>query len=164
LTIEVGGPLADDRRSPGFIVKFFEEIPLPAGVTTVILPVAAAAGTVAVTVVSDSTLNEAAAPLNRTEVAPVRAEPLTVTLVPMVPDVGENEETTGGVAEPGKVTEPRPPTTSATGATTRKVVRTRNLLAVGRSGGRRPGWGTVEVDLAPLASLTPLWRPPGSLQ
>jgi hypothetical protein len=41
------------------------------------------------------TLKGAAAPLNVTEVAPVNALPLIVTIVPALPEVGLNEETAG---------------------------------------------------------------------
>jgi hypothetical protein len=70
-------------------------VPVPAGVVTAIGPVLAPAGTVAVTWVSELTVNVADMPLNFTAVAPVKPLPVTVTDVPAEPEVGVNEETTG---------------------------------------------------------------------
>src|SRR5438874_1418434 len=53
--------------------------PIPDGVVTEIGPVVAPGGTVAVIWLSEFTVNPAAAPLNVTEVAPVKALPLIVT-------------------------------------------------------------------------------------
>ena len=61
---------------------------MPPGVVTVIGPLVAPLGTVAVTCVSETTVNVAAVPLNVTAVAPVRPEPPIVTLVPACPLVG----------------------------------------------------------------------------
>jgi hypothetical protein len=69
---------------------------VPAGVTTEIGPVVAPSGTVAVIFVSESTVKTEAVPLNRTAVAPEKAEPLIVTDVPTGPDVGENPLIDGG--------------------------------------------------------------------
>jgi hypothetical protein len=56
---------------------------------------------VAVTWLSEFTVNAAAAPLNVTEVAPVKALPLIVTDDPCQPKLGVNEETIGGGAGAG---------------------------------------------------------------
>jgi hypothetical protein len=56
---------------------------------------------VAVILVSEFTVNAPAAPPNFTAVAPVNPDPVTVTLAPMVPEVGLNEETTGAAASAG---------------------------------------------------------------
>jgi sorbitol-specific phosphotransferase system component IIA len=64
----------------------------PPGVVTVIGPVVAAEGTVAVICVSELTeYEEALTPLNATAVAPVNPVPVIVTEAPTGPLVGENE-------------------------------------------------------------------------
>ena len=67
-------------------VKLLLLAPFPPGVTTVIGPVVAPAGTVALISVYDFTLNNAAFPLKRTLVAPVNAVPSIVTSLPGGPD------------------------------------------------------------------------------
>jgi hypothetical protein len=52
-------------------------------------------GTVAVICVSVFTVNVAAAPLNVTPVAPVKPDPVNVTVVPAEPLVGVKDEITG---------------------------------------------------------------------
>jgi hypothetical protein len=61
---------------------------VPAGVVTVIGPDAAPAGTVAVILIGELTVNTAEVPLNFTAVAPVRFAPLMATLVPGAPLAG----------------------------------------------------------------------------
>ena len=64
----------------GRTVKLVGLVAVPDGVVTVIEPVNAVADTVAVIEVSESTeKDEAACPLNFTEVAPVKPLPLIVT-------------------------------------------------------------------------------------
>jgi hypothetical protein len=58
------------------------------GAVTAILPVVAAAGTVALIRVASTTLNTADVPLNVTRVAAVKPPPEMVTCVPTRPDVG----------------------------------------------------------------------------
>ena len=70
-------------------VKFEPLVAVPDGVVTVILPVVAPAGTVAVTRPSFTKLKLADVPLNRTLVAPVKWLPLMVTDVPTAPLDGE---------------------------------------------------------------------------
>jgi hypothetical protein len=72
-------------------VKLAELVPVPAGVVTLIGPLVAPLGTVAVIWVSEFTVNVAAVPLKATFVAPVNPEPLIATEVPTGPFVGENE-------------------------------------------------------------------------
>lgn len=79
----------------GSTPKLVELVALPAGVVTVMGPVRAPDGTVAVIFVSDVTVNAAATPLNVTEVAPVSALPLIVTGDPVVAEDGETPEMTG---------------------------------------------------------------------
>jgi hypothetical protein len=62
---------------------------LPAGVATVMLPVSAPEGTVAVMVESETALNVAAVLLKLTPVVPVKALPLMVTEDPTVAEAGE---------------------------------------------------------------------------
>ena len=70
----------------------------PSGVTTLIRPVVAPGGTVAVIFTSESTLNVAGVPANFTLVAPVNPDPLIVTEVPTGPLFGENDEIAGTAA------------------------------------------------------------------
>lgn len=70
------------------MVKFAEEVAVPAGVVAEIFPVVALEGTVAVIFVLLLTANVADVPLNFTEVVPVRLVPVIATLVPTVPVVG----------------------------------------------------------------------------
>jgi hypothetical protein len=73
----------------GMTVKLVMLVAVPPGVVTVIGPVVAPAGTVAVIRDGPLTLKSALAPLNRTAVAPLKFVPLTVTDVPALPLVGE---------------------------------------------------------------------------
>jgi len=79
----------------GRTVKFVALVPVPAGVVTLILPVTAPTGTVALIWVAEVTAKLAPTPPNRTAVAPVKAVPVIVTEVPVLPLVGENEEILG---------------------------------------------------------------------
>jgi hypothetical protein len=70
-------------------------VPVPPDVVTLILPVTAPTGTVAVIWVAEFTAKLARTPPNRTAVAPVNAVPVIVTAVPVRPLVGANEEIVG---------------------------------------------------------------------
>ena len=74
-------------------VKLLPLVKVPAGVDTLIGPVVAFDGTVAVICVSEFTVNTAAMPLKLTPLAPVKPKPASVTLVPVNPYDGENENT-----------------------------------------------------------------------
>ena len=76
-------------------VNELELLAVPAEVVTLIVPLVAPLGTVAVIDVDEPTLNVAEVPLNFTAVAPVKFVPLTVTEVPTGPLVGEKLETVG---------------------------------------------------------------------
>ena len=69
-------------------VKFAVLVPVPAGVVTLINPVVAPAGTVAVILIDEFTVKVAEAPLKVTAVAPVKFAPLMVMLVLTRPLVG----------------------------------------------------------------------------
>jgi hypothetical protein len=71
--------------------------PVPEGVVTLICPVVAPSGTVAAICVSEFTLKLAAKRLKATRVAPVKPDPVIVTLVPNVPLVGAKELMCGSV-------------------------------------------------------------------
>ena len=72
-------------------VNTAELVAVPFGVVTLIAPVVAPAGTVAVICVSETTVKEVAAvPLKLTEVAPVKLEPVMLMLEPIAPEIGEN--------------------------------------------------------------------------
>jgi hypothetical protein len=70
-------------------------VAVPRGVVTLIGPLVALLGTVAVICALDLTANEADLPLKVTAVAPVKPEPVIVTLVPTRPPVGANEQIRG---------------------------------------------------------------------
>src|SRR2546426_3746335 len=84
-------------------VKLPALLAVPPGVVTLIGPLVAPAGTVAVMVVAEPTVKLALVPLNSTAVAPVKLAPLIVTLVPTGPLVGVKLETVGGVVGTGKL-------------------------------------------------------------
>jgi hypothetical protein len=67
----------------------------PPGVVTLIFPVVAVAGTVAVICVAEFTVNVAVTLLKVTAVAPVKLAPVITTDVPTGPDVGANEVIVG---------------------------------------------------------------------
>jgi len=77
-------------------VKLLALVAVPPGVVTLIVPVVAPAGTVAVICVAELTVNVAVVPLNFTAVAPVYAVPVTVTLAPTAPLLGEKLVIEGG--------------------------------------------------------------------
>jgi hypothetical protein len=84
-------------------VKLPDDVPVPVGVVTEIAPEVAPDGTVADNWVELATENTVAeVPLNFTEVAPVKFDPLTVTCVPTGPEDGLKPVTVG--AEGGAVT------------------------------------------------------------
>jgi hypothetical protein len=87
-------------------VKLDVLVAVPPGVVTVIVPVVAPVGTVAVIFVSELTMKAAVTPLNLTEVAPVKFVPLIVTVDPTGPDIGENEVMVGAEVAPSTWTNP----------------------------------------------------------
>ena len=101
VTVVFAGPLAGlndeivGAACAGVTVKLDELVPVPADVVTEIGPVVAPLGTVVEIDVSETTLNDALVPLNRTAVAPVKPVPDTVTLVPTEPLAGLKDETVG---------------------------------------------------------------------
>lgn len=68
--------------------KVVAVVAVPPGLTIVMTPVVALGGTTAVIVLSLTTLKEADAPLNSTDVMPVKCFPVTVTVVPAGPFFG----------------------------------------------------------------------------
>ena len=86
-----GAPLVGENPAiVGATAKFAVLVAVPAAVVTPILPNVAPAGTVAVILVDELTVNAAAVPLNVTAVAPVKFAPLTTTLAPGAPLAGVN--------------------------------------------------------------------------
>jgi hypothetical protein len=77
-------------------VKLLALVAVPPEVVTLMGPVVAPLGTVAVIEVDELTVKLALVPLNRTAVAPVNFVPLIVTLVPTGPLVGEKPVIVGG--------------------------------------------------------------------
>ncbi len=78
-------------------VKLPVLLAVPAEVVTLIGPLVAPVGTVAVIVVAEPTVKLALAPLNSTALAPVKFVPLIETLVPAGPLVGVKLEMVGGL-------------------------------------------------------------------
>jgi hypothetical protein len=100
VTLVPTGPLAGVKLATvgGLItVKLLALLAVPAGLVTLIGPVAAPAGTVAVIVVAEFTVKLALVPLNSTAVAVVKFVPLIVTLVPTGPLLGVKLATVGGL-------------------------------------------------------------------
>ena len=87
----VGGPV-----TVPVTVKALLLTPVPAAVVTLIGPVLAPLGTVALICVSESTVKVAATLLKVTSVVPVEWLPVMVTLVPTGPLLGVNEVIIGG--------------------------------------------------------------------
>jgi hypothetical protein len=81
-------------------VKLAELVPVPFGVVTLIGPLVAPLGTVALTLVSELNVNDADVPLNFTTVAPVKCDPVIETFVPTGPVVGLKDETVGAGGGP----------------------------------------------------------------
>jgi hypothetical protein len=90
-------PNPDTVRATGAVVtvKSVRLVAVPPGVVTVIFPVVAPDGTVAVTEVAVLVVKVAVMPLNFTAVTPVRFVPVIVTLVPTLPLVGVNDVIVG---------------------------------------------------------------------
>lgn len=85
------GPLAGvNPLIVGLTRKPVPLVAVPDGVVTVIFPVTASGGTVAVILAYETTVNVDGVPLNRTSVVPVKALPVIVTTVPTVAAVGVN--------------------------------------------------------------------------
>src|SRR4051794_31393110 len=76
-------------------VKLAALVAVPPGVVTLIAPVAAPAGTVAVICVPETTVNPAGEPANRTAVAPPRFVPVIVTTVDSGPLAGAKDASVG---------------------------------------------------------------------
>src|SRR5882762_6810128 len=84
-----------DTKGP--TVKLLALLAVPAEVVTLIGPLGAPAGTVAVIAVAEFTVKLALVPLNRTALAPVKFVPLIVTLVPTGPLLGVKLAIVGGL-------------------------------------------------------------------
>ena len=81
-------PEIEGAGGPGVTVKLPALVAVPAAVVTLIGPVVAPAGTVAMSHVSQTTAKVAAKPLNLTDVAPARYVPRIATFRPEPPEVG----------------------------------------------------------------------------
>jgi len=84
-------------------VKLLAEVAVPCDVTSEILPVTAAGGTVKVALVAPLTENAAETPPTVTEVVPVKFVPVSVTEVPAAPLVGLKPAIVGDVFGGGGV-------------------------------------------------------------
>jgi hypothetical protein len=76
-------------------VKLVALVAVPSGFVTVMGPVVAPAGTVAVICVAELTVNTAVVPLNFTAVVPAKFVPVMTTDLPTLPTVGENDVMVG---------------------------------------------------------------------
>ena len=85
-------PVGARQATWNFLVSLSTD---PPGATTVIGPVTAPGGTVAVILVREFAVKEALTPPNWTAVAPVNPNPVMVTEVPTGPLVGLNEPSAG---------------------------------------------------------------------
>lgn len=95
-TLVPGKPLAGENEvTPGAVVKSVALVAVPAELLTVIRPVVAPAGTVAVILVEELTVNCADTPLNATEEMAVKLVPLMVTEVPGAPEAGVKDVIVG---------------------------------------------------------------------
>jgi hypothetical protein len=103
---------------------------LPDGVATLIGPLVAPAGTVAVICVSEFTVNVPAVPLNMTAVAPVNPLPLIVTVVPTGPLEGL-KPVIDGAAAPKLADAGAPNITAITRSSTPKQRRRPHPTSVG---------------------------------
>src|SRR5437764_6843783 len=95
LTVPLPVPCLLTCNVKAVIVKLAALVAVPSSVVTVMAPVVAAVGTVVVIVPELLTVNAAGAPLNATDVAPVKVEPVIVTPVPAAPKVGAKEVMAG---------------------------------------------------------------------
>jgi len=117
-------------------VKDAELVPVPPDVVTLIFPVVAPVGTVAVILVEETTVNVmAAVVLNFTAVAPVKFVPVIVAIAPTAPDVGEKLVTVGAAAKAvgpqekqSAVSNKRRTRTSTCGRTIEERSRTQKML------------------------------------
>jgi hypothetical protein len=124
VTDPVGGPLAAESAMLGVTtVKLAALDAVPPGAVTLTGPVEDDAGTVAVILVSDFTVKWLAPPPKVTFVAPVNPEPVTVTLMPIRPDAGLNELTTGAAAMAGDAPTATSPVLAITAITVNAAAR-----------------------------------------
>src|SRR5437773_292193 len=101
VTLVPTGPLPGVGRVTGgglITVKLAALLAVPPGVVTLIGPLVAPAGTVAVIAVAELTVKLALVPLNSTALAPVKLVPLIVTLAPTGPLPGVRLVMVGGLA------------------------------------------------------------------
>lgn len=77
-------------------VKTAVLVAVPLGVVTAIVPVVAPDGTDVWICVDEMTLKTAAVPLNETPVVPPKLDPVSVTVVPGVPEAGAKDARLGG--------------------------------------------------------------------
>src|SRR5437660_699786 len=89
--------ITESRLGSAVTVKFVDDVAVPPDVVTRIGPVVAPEGTVAVIWVNELSAKPAFVPLKVTAVAPAKADPEIVTLVPGGPEVGVKLEMEGGV-------------------------------------------------------------------
>ena len=93
VTLVPTGPLVGEKlviEGGGITVKLLALVAVPPTVVTLIVPLVALDGTVAVICVAEFTVNVVAlVPLKLTAVAPVKLAPVIVTLVPTGPLAGE---------------------------------------------------------------------------
>jgi len=108
VTFTPTGPLVGAKDvivgAGGVTVNAVALVAVPPGAVTTIVPVDAPAGTVAVSDVSEATMNDAPVPPNFTLVVPVKLVPVIVTVMPTGPLAGLNDVIVGaggGVVEPG---------------------------------------------------------------
>jgi hypothetical protein len=111
--------LTSPVRVPGpFTMKMLPEVPVPADVVTVIVPLGAKLGTVTVSDVVDATVTTAVTPPNLTVLfagVGLKSVPVIITVVPAVPVVGEKLVTVGNGGAGGVTIPPADPLPVITG-------------------------------------------------
>jgi len=97
---DAGEKLVIDGEEPDVTVKLFALVAMPAVAVTLIFPVVAPEGTVAVIWVGLFRVKAALVPLNVTAEAPPKLVPVMTTEVPIGPDAGEKPVIVVVVPEP----------------------------------------------------------------
>jgi hypothetical protein len=125
ITVVPRGPLVGEKLVIfGLTLKLVVLVPVPPGVVTAIGPVVAPLGTLVAMDVSFVTEKLAPIPPNVTDVAPVKPDPVKVTVVPTMPLGGVKLVTTG---EAAKATVGASPATTAIKSAIGSSIRRRVL-------------------------------------
>ena len=149
-TVALGGAVDFESEIPSVTVKLVALVAVPPPVVTLILPVLAPAGTVALTEVGVLFEKVALLPLNLTAVTPDRFVPVMVTTVPIGPLVGLKLLMVGAAARtaPGAAT-----TTRATATRRARSARRIGIVTVTISSTTRTVGPRIFVSFGPFGSI-----------